>query len=53
MYLTFLEICNIIENEQLLNPSENNEELGNENIYLSGGQGIITKLDLFSWRNGK
>ena len=36
------------ENEQLFNFSENDEESGNENIYLSGGQGIITKLDLFS-----
>jgi len=41
-------LVNIIENEQLFNFSENDEELGNENIYLSGGQGIISKLDLFS-----
>ena len=41
-------LVNIMENEQLFNFSENNEELGSENIYLSGGQGIITKLDLFS-----
>ena len=41
-------LVNIIENEQLFNFSENDEELGDENIYLSGGQGIITKLDLFS-----
>ena len=42
------DLVNIIENEQLLNFSENDEELGNENIYLSGGQGVISKLDLFS-----
>ena len=41
-------LVNIIENEQLFNFSENDEELGDENIYLSGGQGIISKLDLFS-----
>ncbi len=41
-------LVNIIENEQLFNFSENDEEFGNENIYLSGGQGIISKLDLFS-----
>ena len=41
-------LVNIIENEQLFNFSENDEELGNENIYLSGGQGVISKLDLFS-----
>jgi hypothetical protein len=41
-------LVNIIENEQLFNFSENDEGVGDENIYLSGGQGVITKLDLFS-----
>ena len=41
-------MVNIIENEQLFNFSENDEELGKENIYLTGGQGVISKLDLFS-----
>ena len=41
-------LVNIIENDQLFNFSSNDEELGSEDIYLSGGQGIITKLDLFS-----
>ncbi len=41
-------LVNIIENEQLFNFSSNDEETGSEDIYLSGGQGIITKLDLFS-----
>lgn len=41
-------LVNIFENENLVDVNATNTVDGNENIYLRGGEGIITTLDLFS-----
>lgn len=41
-------LVNIFENENLVDVNGTNTVDGNENIYLRGGEGIITTLDLFS-----
>ena len=41
-------LVNIFENENLVDVNGTNTVNGNENIYLRGGEGIITTLDLFS-----
>ncbi len=41
-------LVNIFENENLIDVNGTNTVDGNENIYLRGGEGIITTLDLFS-----
>ena len=41
-------LFNIFDNENAINVSAMEQINGNENIYLDGGEGIITKLDLFS-----
>ena len=41
-------LVNIFENENLVDVNGTNSVDGNENIYLRGGEGIITTLDLFS-----
>ena len=41
-------LVNIFENENLVDVNSTNTVDGNENIYLRGGEGIITTLDLFS-----
>ena len=41
-------LINIFENENLVDVNGTNTVNGNENIYLRGGEGIITTLDLFS-----
>ena len=41
-------LFNVFEDENLINVSSMDQTNGNENIYLDGGEGIITKLDLFS-----
>ncbi len=41
-------LVNIFQNENLIDVNGTNTVDGNENIYLRGGEGIITTLDLFS-----
>ena len=41
-------LVNIFENENLVDVNGTNTVDGNENIYVRGGEGIITTLDLFS-----
>lgn len=41
-------LFNVFEDENLINVSSMDQTNGNENIYLDGGEGVITKLDLFS-----
>ena len=41
-------LVNMFENENLVDVNGTNTVDGNENIYLRGGEGIITTLDLFS-----
>tara|TARA_X000001036_G_scaffold328035_1_gene306594 strand:+ start:99 stop:1742 length:1644 start_codon:yes stop_codon:yes gene_type:complete len=41
-------LVNIFNNETLINVSAMEQINGNENIYLRGGEGIISSLDLFS-----
>ena len=41
-------LFNVFEDENLINISSMDQTNGNQNIYLDGGEGIITKLDLFS-----
>ena len=41
-------LFNIFDNENLIDISLIDQTNGNENIYLDGGEGVITKLDLFS-----
>ena len=41
-------LFNVFDNENLIDVSLIDQTNGNENIYLDGGEGVITKLDLFS-----
>ncbi len=41
-------LFNVFDNENLIDVSLIDQTSGNENIYLDGGEGVITKLDLFS-----
>ena len=41
-------LFNLFDNENLIDVSLIDQTNGNENIYLDGGEGVITKLDLFS-----
>jgi len=41
-------LFNMFDNENLIDVSLIDQTNGNENIYLDGGEGVITKLDLFS-----
>ncbi len=41
-------LINLFENEELFNVDLIDQATGNENIYLKGGEGIISTLDLFS-----
>ena len=41
-------LVNLFENENLVDVNSTNTIDGNENIYLRGGEGIITTIDLFS-----
>ena len=41
-------LINLFENETALNVDLMDQTNGNENIYLRGGEGIITTIDLFS-----
>jgi len=41
-------LINLFENENLIDVNLIDQTNGNENIYLKGGEGIVTKIDLFS-----